>query len=228
LSIAVGVVIPAAGSGTRMGGVQKAFMEIAGQPMLARTLQPILSDPRVTAVAVALDPASATAPPKWLTELDARVVIVGGGSERGDSVRRALHALPEDVDVIVVHDAARPLVSAGLIATAIDSAAAGTSVIAAAPVIDTIHETAADGRILRTPTRSVLRAAQTPQAFPAAVLREAHLQAERAGVEATDDAALVVRYVGPVYAIEGERSNIKLTVATDVTLAEALLRERDE
>lgn len=228
MSVRVGVIVPAAGLGTRMGGVQKAFMDIAGRPMLARTLGPILSDSRVTSVVIALDAGAVAAPPAWLNGLDERVTTVPGGSERAESVRNALRSLPDDVDVIVVHDAARPLVSPTLISAAIDRAAQGDSVIAAIPVTDTIHETAVDGRILRTPDRSGLRAAQTPQAFPAAVLREAHLQAERAGIPATDDAALVVRFVGPVHVIEGERANIKVTLPVDVILAEALLRERHD
>jgi 2-C-methyl-D-erythritol 4-phosphate cytidylyltransferase len=110
----------------------------------------------------------------------------------------------------------------------VDQAAAGTSVVAALPVTDTIHEAAADGRILRTPDRPGLWAAQTPQAFPAAVLRAAHREAALAKIAATDDAALVARFGGPVHVIEGERTNIKLTVAADVVFAEALIRSRSE
>lgn len=226
MSVRVGVVIPAAGAGRRMGGVCKAFIELAGEPVLACALRPFLDEPRVVAVAVALDPALAADPPPWLLRLDERITVVAGGEERGDSVRRALEALPDDLDVIAVHDAARPLVTRSLVTRVVDQAAAGTSVVAALPVTDTIHEAASDGRILRTPDRAGLWAAQTPQAFPAAVLREAHREAALARVAATDDAALVARFVGPVHVLEGELTNIKLTVATDVVIAGALIGSR--
>lgn len=226
MSVRVGLVVPAAGAGRRMGGVGKAFIELAGEPVLACTLRPFLAHERIVAIVVALDAALADDPPIWLCTLDDRIAIVAGGEERADSVRHALDALPDDLDVIAVHDAARPLVTETLVARVIDQAASGTSVVAALPVTDTVHETAADGRILRTPDRWGLWAAQTPQAFPAAVLREAHRQAALAGITATDDAALVARFVGPVHVLEGERTNIKLTVATDVVIAEALIRHR--
>jgi 2-C-methyl-D-erythritol 4-phosphate cytidylyltransferase len=210
-----------------MGGVGKAFIELAGEPVLACTLRPFLDEPRVVAIVVALDPRSADDPPAWLAGLDERITIVAGGRERGDSVRLALEALPGDIDVIAVHDAARPLVTRTLVSRVIDQAAEGVSVVAAIPVTDTIHQAAADGRILRTPDRAGLWAAQTPQAFPAAILREAHREAALAKVDATDDATLVTRFVGPVHVLEGERTNIKLTVATDVVFAEALIRSRE-
>lgn len=226
MSVRAGVVIPAAGAGTRMGGVDKVFIELAGEAVLARAIRPFLADSRVVAVAVALEPRLASGPPDWLRDLDGRILIVSGGSERGDSVRHALQALPEEIDVIAVHDAARPMVSADLVSRAIDEAANGRSVVAAVPLIDTVHEVSTAGRILRTPDRSTLWAAQTPQAFPAAVLREAHYEAAAAGVAATDDAALVARFVGPVHVMDGERDNIKITVATDLVIAEALIRAR--
>jgi len=227
MSVRVGVVVPGAGAGRRMGGVPKALMPIAGRPMLAWTLRPLLAERRVTAIAIALDPALAATPPDWLAGLDPRITIVAGGRERGDSVRAAIDALPADIDVIVVHDAARPLVTGELISRMIDHAAGGHSVVAATTVIDTVHEVDAEGRIVRTPERAGLRAAQTPQAFPAAVFREACRRAEREGIAATDDAALVAAAGEPVHVIEGERTNIKLTLASDVIAAEALLRSRE-
>jgi 2-C-methyl-D-erythritol 4-phosphate cytidylyltransferase len=207
-----------------MGGVPKPLIDLAGEKVLVRTLRPFLDDERVVAIAVATDSSLAASPPTWLAELDTRITVVAGGEERDDSVRCGLDALPDDLDVVVVHDAARPLVTEELVTRVIDAALDGDSVVAALPVTDTIHEAAKDGRILRTPDRTGLWAAQTPQAFPALVLREAHEQAVRAGVTATDDAALVARFVGPVKVIDGERTNIKLTVAMDLIIAEALIR----
>lgn len=221
-----GVVIPAAGVGRRMGGAGKALLELAGRPLLAHALQPFLDDERVVAIRVAMDPLIAAAPPGWLTEMDDRIAVVAGGSERGESVSLAVDALPADIDVIVVHDAARPLVSSTLVALCIDEAARGRSVVVGVPLTDTVHETSDDGRIVRTPARDRLWQAQTPQAFPAAVLRDSYRQAAQADVVETDDAALVARFAGPVHVIEGERSNIKITVSSDMVVAEALLKQR--
>jgi len=221
----VALIIPAAGSGRRMGG-PKAFLELAGRPVLAHTLEPFLRDARVNWVVVALDPETAERPPAWLTGCDQRIAVVAGGADRMTSVRNALDAVPADAGIIVVHDAARPLVTDALVARAIDAAAAGRAVTAAVPVDDTIHDVAADGRIVATPGRARFWRAQTPQAFPAERLRAAHRAAGAGGEQATDDAALVARWAGPVHVIEGERENFKLTVPADVPMAEALLRLR--
>ena len=219
-----GVVVPAGGQGRRMGGRAKPFLEVGGEPVLARALRPFLVQPEVVAIAVALPAALAAAPPPWLLALDVRIRVVAGGAERGDSVLRGLSALPDDLDVIAVHDAARPLVSAAVVARALAAAAEGRSVVVAVPVTDTIKEVDEGGRIVGTPDRRRLWAAQTPQAFPASVLREAYRQAAEAGVLATDDGALVARFGGTVVVLEGEPSNLKITTEADVAVAEALLR----
>jgi 2-C-methyl-D-erythritol 4-phosphate cytidylyltransferase len=223
LSVRAAVIVAAAGSGRRMGSVNKAFLDLDGQPVLIRSIRPFLADPRVCCVVVTLDPATNEAPPPWLTGLDSRVCTVAGGAERDDSVRRALAAVPADVDVIVVHDAARPLVDHPLVARAIDEAAAGHAVTAAIPLADTIHQVDAEGRIVTTPDRTGLWRAQTPQAFPAAMLRQAHEMAVRTDLRATDDASLVARVVGPVHVIEGSAVNLKITVPADLVLARAIL-----
>jgi 2-C-methyl-D-erythritol 4-phosphate cytidylyltransferase len=225
MTLRTGVIIPAAGAGRRMGA-SKAFLELAGRPVLAHTLAPFLREPRITHVVVALPAAVAAAPPAWLTGLDPRVCIVPGGEERTDSVSIALEAMPADLDVIVVHDAARPLLTNALVARTLDEAGRGRCVTVALPLADTLHEVDAEGRVLATPERSRFWLAQTPQAFPAAALREAYRRARQAGERATDDAALVARFVGPVYVIAGERSNLKLTTPADLQLAEVLLGGR--
>jgi 2-C-methyl-D-erythritol 4-phosphate cytidylyltransferase len=225
VSTRVAVIIPAAGTGSRMGA-PKPFLELAGRPVLERTLEPFLREPRVRWVVVALDAANVAQPPAWLTARDGRIVIVPGGADRTASVRCALDAVPMTAEVIIVHDAARPLVSDALVRGAIDAAAAGRAVTAAVPLEDTIHVVDSDDRIVTTPERGRLWRAQTPQAFPADRLRAAHRAASAAGENATDDAALVARWAGPVYVIEGERDNFKLTVPADLNMAEALLRTR--
>jgi 2-C-methyl-D-erythritol 4-phosphate cytidylyltransferase len=141
-------------------------------------------------------------------------------------VRNGLEALPEDVDTVVIHDAARPLVSRELIEQVIALARSGTGAIAALPATDTIHVVDDQGRIVQTPERAVLWQAQTPQAFPRAVIESAHRQALQERLPATDDAALVVRYGGAVQVVKGEPHNLKITVPADVEFAEALLDVR--
>jgi 2-C-methyl-D-erythritol 4-phosphate cytidylyltransferase len=218
----VAVIVPAGGAGSRMGGVLKPFLLLAGEPVLARCLQPFLDRSDVVRIVVALPAALHAAPPAWLGA-DDRVTTVAGGAERGDSVRSALAVVPPDADIVLVHDAARPLVAPDIIERCIAAAAAGRSVIAAVPVTDTVKVVDDDGVILDTPDRSRLRAAQTPQAFPAAVLRAAYEQAARDGISATDDAALVARTGVPVGTVYGAPENLKITTAADLAIAEALL-----
>jgi 2-C-methyl-D-erythritol 4-phosphate cytidylyltransferase len=226
VSVRAAVVLPAAGGGRRFGGVLKPFVELAGEPVLLHALRPFLDDPRIHAAIVALPAEVMKSPPDWLLRLDARVVLVEGGAERGDSVRAALAAVPADIEVVLVHDAARPLVSADVVRRAIDAAGEGRSVVVAAPASDTVQQVDETGRIRATPDRSTLWLAQTPQAFPRDVLMAAYERAAQVGIRATDDAALVQAAGGIVEVIEGERENLKLTVPSDHIIAEALLRAR--
>jgi 2-C-methyl-D-erythritol 4-phosphate cytidylyltransferase len=223
----VAVVVPAGGSGRRMGGVQKPLILLDGEPLLARSLRPFLERDDVVAIVIALPADLNAEPPSWLTS-DGRVTTVAGGARRSDSVRHALAALPHDIDVVLVHDAARPLLTADVVERCIRAAAGGASVIAAIPVTDTIKEVDDDGRILRTPARDRLRAAQTPQAFPAGVLRHAHERAAADGVDATDDAALVAHYGETVHVVEGSARNVKITRPVDLVVARALLAADDD
>ena len=146
---------------------------------------------------------------------------VTGGSSRSASVRNALAAAPE-ATVVVVHDAARPLVTAGLVRECLEALDGVDGVIAAAPVTDTVHVASPDLLIASSPDRSTLWAAQTPQVFRANILRGAL----EGGDSATDEAALVAAVGGTVRLIEGPSDNIKVTTPTDLRLAEALLRDR--
>lgn len=219
-ALRVGVAVPGAGSGLRMGGARKPFLELAGKPVLAHALAPFLADERVVAVAVALAPEEAAEPPAWLRGLDPRVAVVAGGDTRSESVRRAIAALPEDLDVIAVHDAARPLVSPRVVSECIALAARGTGAVAGCAASDTMKRIDADGRVLDTPSRETLWHAQTPQVFPAALLREAYA---REGAEHTDDSALVEAVGGEVRMVDAGPTNLKLTKPEDVSLAEALM-----
>jgi 2-C-methyl-D-erythritol 4-phosphate cytidylyltransferase len=209
-----------------MGGVRKAFLELAGEPVLLRALRPFLDDPRVVSVAVALPPDQAASPPEWLRVLAPRVVAVPGGATRSRSVRAAIAALPAELDVIAVHDAARPLVTSEVVGACIDLALEGFGVVAGCPAVDTLKRVGPDGAVIDTPDRASLWHAQTPQAFPARVLRAAYADAT---VEGTDDAALVERTGSGtvVRMVDAGPSNLKVTRPLDVTIAEALLRSRE-
>jgi len=225
MTVRAAVIVPAAGIGRRMGSASKAFLPLAGKPLLAHALETLLHDARVVQAVVALDPAHAAAPPAWLAQLDSRVRLVEGGTERTESVRNALQAVAPGTDVVLIHDGARPLVSRELVRRVLDAVSEGRSVTAAIPLADTVHEIGDDGRVLATPDRSRLWRAQTPQAFPLDTLRAAYQQAALAGIEATDDAALVARFAGPVFVIEGDAGNLKITVPDDLRVAHALLAE---
>lgn len=218
----IAVVIPAGGSGERMGGVSKPLLRLAGVPLLQRAVQPFLEREDVHWVIVALPADLAARPPEWLMS-HTRVDVVAGGGHRGESVRRALSVVPMEADLVIVHDAARPLVTADIIERCIAAAADGESAIAAMPVVDTIKEVDDAGHIVDTPDRSVLWAAQTPQVFPAEVLRNAHARGAADAIATTDDAALVARYGGIVKVVMGAPENLKVTTPADLVIAEALL-----
>jgi 2-C-methyl-D-erythritol 4-phosphate cytidylyltransferase len=217
----VGVAIPAAGEGRRMGGRRKPWLELLGEPVLLHTLRPFLAHPSVVSIRVALSPEDAAAAPAWLTDLDPRVGIVAGGATRAASVKCALDALPPDVDVVLVHDAARPLVGLDVLDRCIDAAARGEAVVAGWPASDTLKQVDDDRHVVATPDRTRLWHAQTPQAFPIQMLRDAYGRWD--GRDATDDATLVERAGGRVRMVEGSATNLKVTRPEDVAVAEALL-----
>lgn len=226
MSPRVAVVIPAGGAGRRMGGIRKQYLELLGEPVLLHTLRPFLEHPAVTYIVVALPADDAADPPPWLRALDPRLRLVAGGQERGDSVHRALDAVPDSVDVVLVHDAARPLITREVIDRTIRIAATGVGAVAAIPVTDTLKAVDDQAQVVATPDRARLRHAQTPQAFPRRLIVDAYRRAARDGVRGTDDASLVERYGGRVLVVEGSPENLKVTNPEDVIVAEALLRAR--
>jgi 2-C-methyl-D-erythritol 4-phosphate cytidylyltransferase len=162
------------------------------------------------------------------------VVVVPGGPTRSLSVQAALKALPEDVDVVLVHDAARPLVPVGLV-EAVDAAvrAGHPAVVPALPVVDTVKRVAPAAdlpgveEVVGTAERSALRAVQTPQGFRRDTLAQAYAAAERDGVlDATDDAGLVERMGVPVVVVPGDEQAFKVTRPLDLLLADAVLTSR--
>lgn len=222
-SARVGVAVPAAGSGRRMGGVPKAFLELDGEPVLAHALRPFLAQERVVAVVVALAGPDAAHPPGWLLALDPRVRVVEGGQTRAESVHRCLEALPGEVDVIAVHDGARPLVTAEAVGRCIGIAEAGEGAVLGCPAVDTMKVVDGEGWVVSTPPRACLWHAHTPQVFPAEALRRAYRGARE---EATDDASLVEGCGVPVRMVDAGTPNLKVTRPDDLLLAEAVLRAR--
>jgi 2-C-methyl-D-erythritol 4-phosphate cytidylyltransferase len=222
----VAAVIVAAGRGTRMGaGRPKALLPVAGVPMLRRAAAAFAGHPRVTAVVAAVhDPGAARAA---LGPLADAVTLVRGGPDRQESARLGIEAAG-DAGLILVHDAARPLVGAALIDRVIEAAAAHGAAIPALPPSDTVKEIDAGGAVAATLPRDRLRLAQTPQGFRAGLLREAHARAARAGHRATDDAALVEWAGGRVVVVEGDPRNVKITTPFDLAAAEAILGAEEE
>lgn len=203
------------------GGVRKQYLEVGGEPILLRAVRAFVRHPGIGAVVVVLPPDDAASPPAWLAELG--VVVVAGGEERGDSVWNGLAATPEEAGAVLVHDGARPFVTAEVIDRVLEGARGG-AVLAALPVTDTLKEVAPGGLVTGTPDRARFWQAQTPQGFPRAVILEAHRRARAEGVRATDDAALCERYGIPVRVVEGAAENLKVTRPADLRVAEALAR----
>lgn len=214
--------IAAAGSGQRLGaGGPKAFVELAGRPLLEWTLEALRGAASIAEVIVAAPPGSESR----VSELG--VLAVAGGEHRSESVANALELAGEEL--VVVHDAARPLVTPGLVDAVVEELAAEESaagVIAAAPVTDTIKEASVSRRVLRTPERSRMWAVQTPQAFRTEGLRGAIAEHPDELGTATDDAQLVERSGGEVLIHQASPDNLKVTTQRDLQIAGMILAER--
>ncbi|MGA8045805.1 MAG: 2-C-methyl-D-erythritol 4-phosphate cytidylyltransferase [Dermatophilaceae bacterium] len=229
----VGVVVVAAGSGTRLrAGRPKAFVELAGSTLLARALEGALAG-GASALAVVV-PDELIDEARAIVDLvsgdlvagDRRVTtaVVAGGAERTDSVRAGLAALGSGYEIVLVHDAARCLTPVAVFERVIAAVAAGAAgAVPGIPVIDTVKTVDARGVITGTPDRSALRAVQTPQGFAAEILRAAYA----AGLRATDDAALVEMCGHEVVVVDGDPLAFKITTTDDLERARALVAEED-
>jgi 2-C-methyl-D-erythritol 4-phosphate cytidylyltransferase len=227
----VGLIIPAAGMGERLGvGVPKALYTVAGETLLGHALRASVDSGVVSSVVVAAPVGLAERVLDIVQPSLPRAVtvrVVDGGRSRQESVRRALAALPDTVDVVLVHDAARCLTPAKLFA---DVAQAvwnrHSAVVPGLPVVDTLKQVDTVGDVVGTPDRSTLRAVQTPQGFRRDVLEQAHEAGTRHGGNATDDAGLVERIGYRVHVIPGDPEAFKVTRPLDLLLAEAVLERR--
>ena len=224
----VGIVIPSGGRGVRLGaGTPKQYLEICGQPIIVRTLMTALSARHVEAVIIAAQPEEFEHVRTLLDRfdcMDERVVFVEGGIERQESVAKGLaHPALDSVEVILIHDAVRPLASTDLFDRVAEAAQMYGAVIPAVAVTDTLKRVDSDGVIVETIDRSSMRRAQTPQGFSRELIRRVYSAATTDGTVATDCASLCEHAGIAVHVIEGEERNIKVTTAFDLELASMLL-----
>jgi len=218
----VSAIIVAAGAGKRFGSA-KQFVLLRGQSVLDRSLGALAAHPEVDEIVLVLPAGEGGA--KYRKRFAKVVAVVRGGEKRQDSVVRGFKRLDSGpADIILVHDAVRPLVSGEVITRVIAKARECGAAIAAVPVEDTIKE-ATGGVVVRTLERENLQRVQTPQAFARDVLERALRKARQDGFSGTDEAALVERTGHPVAVVLGDRRNIKITTAADLKIAEALLED---
>ena len=224
------MVVPAAGSGRRLGGGAKALVHLAGRAMLAHAVEAMEANQCTTAVVVVSHPDALEAAAKLLADegLAKVTALVAGGPTRQASVAAGLGALPPGPGYVVVHDAARPLVAPGavdrMLELLLEPGMAG--VVPGVPVIDTIRRVDEAQRSTGIVDREQLRSMQTPQLFVREVLERAYRLALRDGVEATDEAALVELAGHPVQVVPGDPENLKVTTPLDLAIAETLLARR--
>lgn len=234
------VVVAAAGSGKRMKShTAKAFLSLAGEPLLVHSLRAMDRTPQVDAVIVVAPPSMLAHARRLIRSFSIMkaVKVIAGGSERQDSVFAGLKAAralfkkfsqpsaPDPPHLLLVHDAARALVEPRDIARVIRAASRSGAAILAIEPRDTLKQIAGN-RIVGTIDRGAIRQAQTPQGFHFDLLYRAHLEARRQGILATDEAGLVERLGVKVAAVKGSESNIKITRQPDLVIAEALLERK--
>jgi 2-C-methyl-D-erythritol 4-phosphate cytidylyltransferase len=222
----IAALVLAAGRGERLGATQpKALLALAGRPLLLHAIEGLAACAELDAI-VPVVPAAELARCAALLRGRERVSApVAGGAERQDSMRAGLAALPAEIELVAVHDAARPLVRATEVSAVVAAAQRYGAALLAVPVRDTLKRVV-EGRVAETLPRVACWAAQTPQVFRVDWLREALAKAEADGFQGTDDAQLVERLGIPVHVVEGDPSNLKITWPEDLEIAETLLAQR--
>lgn len=224
--ITIAAVIAAGGTGTRIGAsLPKQFLLLGGKPILVRAVEAILVLEGIVQVVIAL-------PDEHISQAEAMlagrswavpVVCVPGGLTRQESVRRGVLHVRSDVDLILVHDAVRPLCDRDTLRRVAEAAWRTGGAVPGLPATETIQRVSCHGRVLKTPPREELYAIQTPQGFRAALLRSALERAFHEGFEGTDESS-VLRWAGhPVAVVEGSPANIKITRPFDLEIAERIL-----
>jgi len=216
----VSAIIAAGGRGARFGGERpKQLLLLRGVPILQHSVEAFVRHAAIADVVVALPADVLSAPPAYLRSAGAPVSLVAGGSRRRDSVAQAFARVAATADIVVIHDAARPLVSSAVISRTIAAAAEHGAAVAAVRVADTVKRGDGASMVIETVPREDLYLVQTPQAFRVGVLRDA-LALEG---DATDEAGLAERAGHRVHLVDGDRMNVKITTADDLTMAERWL-----
>jgi 2-C-methyl-D-erythritol 4-phosphate cytidylyltransferase/2-C-methyl-D-erythritol 2,4-cyclodiphosphate synthase len=224
-------IIAAGGRGTRLGAATpKQMLSLGDRTILQRSFDVVDAHHLINEIVIALPADLAACPPAYLVSAKKPVRIVDGGSRRQDSVAIAFGQVSTQADVVVIHDAARPLATPDLFSRVIEAAAAGGAAIAALQARDTVKEATAEPGlrlVARTIPRDSIYLAQTPQAFTRQVLADAIALGRQAGTAATDEASLAEQAGHPVRLVDGESGNIKITTEQDLKVSNALLGIRD-
>lgn len=219
-----GAVIVAAGSASRMGGIDKVMAPLGGEPMIARTVRAFQNCDAIAKIVVVTRQDLILPITQLTRDMDKVVAVVCGGSSRQESVQLGLNALPEEIQLAAIHDGARPLVGWQLIDRVVRAANTYNAAAPAIPVKDTIK--VVKGRVVdHTPDRAALFAVQTPQVFDFDLLRGALKRAELDGAAVTDDCSAVERMGMAVKIVDGEERNLKVTTPLDLKIAQLLLEE---
>ena len=219
-----GAVIVAAGSASRMGGIDKVMAPLGGEPMIKRTIRAFQECDAVSEIVIVTREDLILPITAFLGEFPKVTAVVAGGKSRQESVHNGLNALSKDVKLAAIHDGARPLITWQLIDWVIRAANTYGAAAPAIPVKDTI-KTVEGFIVMNTPDRSKLRAVQTPQVFDFDMLRGALVKAAQDGAEVTDDCSAVERMGMKVKIVEGDEKNLKVTTPMDLKIAEMLLEE---
>lgn len=219
-----GAVIVAAGSASRMGGIDKVMAPIGGEPMIVRTVRTFQQCDAIREIVIVTRQDLIVPIMDLCHEFDKVQMVIVGGASRPESVAAGLSALSDKVKLVAVQDGARPLVSWQVIDRTVRAANSYGAAAPAIPVKDTI-KVVSGGIVKETPERSGLQAVQTPQVFDIDLLRGALLQAAQDGAEITDDCSAVERLGMSVKIVEGDERNIKVTTPLDLKIAEMFLEE---
>ena len=218
--------MPSAGQGKRVGGkTPKQFLSFHGAPLFIRTVRILSASPSLDGIVVVAPPRDVEMVGRLLKRFRPGKVlaVVPGGKERQESVWLGLQALPEETEIVLVHDAVRPFLTVGLVELIVREAERSGAVTCGLPVRETVKRVK-DDLVRETVSREGLWLVQTPQAFHRALLVKAHAEARAQGYWGTDDAVLVERLGFPVRMMPGLRENIKITTREDFSLAQRLLQ----
>ena len=221
----VTAIFPAAGASRRMGaGTNKIFMELDGESILVRTLKTFSQSARINFLIVVTNEVETVTEILNATSNLKPFAVTKGGNERQYSIANGLKLVPAETEIILVHDAARPLINLETIEKVIDAAEKFGGAIAAVPEKNTIKIIDSEGFVKSTPPRAELVAVQTPQGFQKEILMRAYEQAAIDNFLGTDDASLVERIDGKIKIVQSSYKNIKITTPEDIQIAETFLR----